>query len=439
MNKTLDLLKDDVKELYFKYLFPSICATLVTSIYILADTIIIGKGIGPQAVAALNLILPLFNVLYGTGLLFGVGGCILLSIHRANHDYTTANAYFSTAFVATAVMSIIYLFCGIFFFDRIISVLGVSKETLHYVNDYGKYLIIGIPFSLFSAFFQAFVRNDKSPKLCMIAVISGGVLNIILDLLFVYGFHLEMKGAAIATVLGTITTCSILSLHFLMKSNTLKFLPKQISLSFLKNIVKNGISSFLLEMAGGIATFFFNLQLLKYIGVLGVTVYSIIANTAIIVISLGNGISQSAQPILSTNYGAQQYKRIEQVRTLGMIVAGITGTIFMCLGLFFPEMIIRIFVHPTKDIMKLAPTAIRIYFISFVGCTLNMFLNNYFQSIVKPMQSLTICLLRGMILNVLLVYLLPAILGYIGIWFVMPLTEAITFLVAFIFLKKMKH
>lgn len=436
MKQQVDLLKDDVRGLFFKYLIPSISATLVTSIYVLADTIIIGKGIGADAVAALNLVLPLFTLFFGTGLLFGVGGSILMSIHKASQNVKAANGYFTTALFANLFMVIFYLTLGFCFFEPIAYALGSTKETIGLVREYGEMLVLGIPFFLFSTFLQAFIRNDKAPKLCMVAVVSGGVLNIILDYIFVYHIHMGMKGAALATVIGAITTCSILVMHFFSKSNTLRIHITSISLVYLVDIIKNGLASFLIEMASGIVTFFFNLQLLNYIGVIGVSVYSIISNTAIIVMSLGNGISQAAQPILSMNYGAGQKDRIQIVRRLGIMVASIVGGAFVLLGFLIPDAIVHIFVHPTSEMMELAPTAIRIYFVSFIGCTLNMFFINYCQATVKPLQSLTICLLRGLILSVALVYLLPALFGYQGIWFVMPVTEFLTFIIALLLLKK---
>lgn len=264
--KQPDLLKDNIGKLFFRYLLPAVSATLVTSIYVLADTIFIGKGISDVAVAALNIIIPLFSLYFGTGLLFGVGGAVLLSVAKGQGDEKKANAYFSIALVANAVISIIFLLLNIFWFDKIAYMLGATETTIGFIREYGSYFIWGIPFFCFSTFLQAFIRNDKAPKLAMIAVITGGVLNIIIDYVFIYIFDMGMGGAAFATVLGSVFSCVILCTHFFSKNNTLHFVKSGIQLKYLKDVLKNGFSSFLIEMSSGIVIFIFNIQVIRYIG-----------------------------------------------------------------------------------------------------------------------------------------------------------------------------
>ncbi|MBE5961388.1 MAG: MATE family efflux transporter [Lachnospiraceae bacterium] len=434
--KKPDLLQDPIRGLFFKYLVPSVSATLVTSIYVLADTIIVGKGLGANAVAALNLILPLFTIFFGTGLLFGVGGSVMMAVSKGAGDHKKTKEFFTTALFASIAMILIYDGLGIMYFDEVLTLLGGTDATMGLLREYAKVFMIGTPFFVFSTFLQAFIRNDNAPKLAMTAVITGGILNIILDLIFVFPMRMGMAGAAFATVLGSVITCTILCSHFFCKQNTLKVDLHGFSFRSLGRIFQNGLSSFLIEMANGIVTFVFNRQILIYLADIGVTVYSIIANTAIIVMSLGNGISQAAQPLITMNYGAEKMDRVKEVKRIALVSAAILGGLFVLLGLLLPETVVRVFIHPTDEIMALAPAAIRIYFVSFIGCALNMFLSNYYQAIVKPIPALTICLLRGLILSVILMMILPAVFGASGIWFVMPVTEAVTLGVAVLIGKK---
>lgn len=424
--KQLNLLNDNVKKLFFRYLIPSVSATLVTSIYVLADTIFIGKGISDIAVAALNIIIPLFSLYFGSGLLFGVGGSVLLSVAKGRGDEKKANTYFTVAFIANGIVSFIYLIIALVAYDQVAYWLGASETTIGYIREYGKYFIWGIPFFCFSSFLQAFVRNDKAPKLSMIAVITGGVINIIIDYIFIYILDMGMGGAALATVLGSVISCLILVTHFFSKSNTLHFVKQGLHLRYFGDVLKNGFSSFLIEMSSGIVIFIFNNQVLKYIGDVGVTVYSIISNTAIIVSSLSNGISQASQPLLAVNYGAGKYERIHQVKRLGLVISFITGSVFAVVGFCFPDFIVGLFVHPSKEVLELAPMAIQMYFISFILMVPNIFYSNYFQSTLQPIYALIICVLRGLVLSGVLVYILPAILGVKGIWLTMIFVESIT-------------
>lgn len=315
---TNTLTTEPVRKLFFRYLIPSICGTMVTSIYVLADTIIIGKGIGIDAMAALNIILPLFNIFFGTGLLFGVGGSVLMSIARGKGYTQTGNCYFSVAVLLNAITCILYMILFLNFMEPIARFLGATDVTMPYVLNYAPYVILGLGFFAFSTFLQTFVRNDGAPKLSMIAVVSGGVLNVVLDIVFVFPCKMGMAGAAIASVLGSVLTTVILLFHFRSKSNGLHFSLKKFSPVFITSIYKNGFTSFLVEVSSGIVMFVFNLQILKYIGDIGVSMYGVITNTAIVVICLCNGINQASQPIISTNHGAGLIDRIETVKKLGL-------------------------------------------------------------------------------------------------------------------------
>lgn len=434
--QTMNLIKDKPEKLFFKYLFPSISATLVTSIYVLADTIMIGKGIGPSALAALNLILPVFTLLFGTGLLLGVGGAILMSVANGAGDKRLADIYFTNAVICGIILAVIYIAGGRAFLEPIGYLLGCTDNTIELFTDYGIHLVSFAPVFIFSSLLQAFVRNDNSPKTSMIAVISGGVTNIILDYIFIFIFKMGMSGGAIATVVGSTVTCLILLTHFFSRRNTMRMIKGTFSINIIVKIVNSGFPSFLIEMASGVVTLLFNLQLLKYIGEIGVTVYGIVANTAIVAMSLFNGVAQGAQPIMAANFGAQKEERVTVVRKLGAKVAFAIGVILFAVGFLFPELMVKIFVSPTPEIMALAKPAIKMYFTAFIIMSFNVFYSTYFQSILQPKVSMIICLMRGIIISSILIYVLPALVGIMGIWIVIPVTEALTLLITVVFIKK---
>ena len=336
--QTNSLLTESVAKIFFRDLIPAILANMVTSIYVLADTIIIGKGIGTLAMAALNIVLPLFNIFFGTGLLFGVGGSVLMSIARGRGDEKLGKCYFTLSVILNAVTCLALTVLLWIFMEPIARFLGATDVTLPYIMEYIPYVIGGLSAFAFSSLLQTFVRNDGAPKLAMFAVISGGVLNVILDIIFVFPLQLGMAGAAIASVLGSICTILILLFHFLSKSNELKFSLQKFSFSCIGRIFKNGFTSFLVEVTAGIVMFIFNIEILEYAGDIGVSMYGVICNTAIIVTCLCNGINQAAQPILSTNFGAGLTERIGQVRKLGIKTALVICSIPAILGLLVPSL-----------------------------------------------------------------------------------------------------
>lgn len=433
---TNSLTTESVSKLFFHYLIPSIMGTMVTSIYVLADTIIIGKGIGIDAMAALNIVLPLFNLFFGNGLLFGVGGSVLMAISRGRGDTKAGECYFTVATLLNAVTCLIYTILLWIFMEPIARFLGATDVTMPYILEYVPYVIAGLSAFAFSTFLQTFVRNDGAPKLAMTAVVTGGVLNVFLDLLFVFPLNLGMAGASIASVLGSGITVSILLLHFRSKSNGLHFTLQGFSLSYVKNIFANGFTSFLVEITSGIVMFVFNIEILKYVGDVGVSMYGVICNTTIIVVCLCNGINQAAQPIISTNHGAGLHSRISKVRSLGLKTAFVICSVPAIVGLIVPNLFTYIFLNPNAEILALSPVAIRTYFIGFFVMGINMFIVGYFQSIVKPSLSLLLCLLRGCVLSILFVTILAPLFGIVGIWASVPLAEFVTLFIALYFLKK---
>ncbi|MFA9379219.1 MAG: MATE family efflux transporter [Lachnotalea sp.] len=434
--KPLDLLNDNIKKIFLKYLFPSVGATMVTSIYILADTIMIGKGIGSNAVAGLNIILPLFSLIFGFGYLFGSGGAILMSVSLGRGDSKKASQYFSTALFLITIVSVVITFLLKIYFEPLVQLLGVTDSTYNYVIEYGHILIFGVPFFIFSPFLQIFVRNDKAVKKAMFGVATGGILNIILDYIFIFLFHWDMEGASLATVIGSFITFLILCSHFLTKNNTLRFSKRDISFCRIKDIISNGLSTFFIEISSGIVIFAFNHQLLAYSGVAGVTVYSIISNSAAVVSSLNNGIAQAAQPIISRNFGAGNRSRVQTTLRYGLATAFGAGALFMIIGILFPATITNVFLNSTKEIYAMAKPAIQLYSFAFLTMAGNIFLNTYFQAVLCPKTALFISLLRGFILNLAFLYFLPHVFGVNGIWITMPAAELITLLTALILFKK---
>ena len=232
----------------------------------------------------------------------------------------------------------------------------------------------------------------------------------ILNYVLVYPCKMGMAGAAIATVCGSILTVPDPACPFFRETQSFAVLffpnPRHIQCRYFQ---KRICQLFLIATScpSGIVIFFFNQQLLRYQGDLGVSVYGIISNTAIVVTCLSNGICQAAQPIISTNFGAGLPERIDHVRRLGLRTALLICAVPTILGLAVPNLFTYIFLNPDANVLALAPTAVRLYFTGFLITGVNMFLIGYFQSTVKPAYALFLCLMRGCILSIVFVKLLP--------------------------------
>lgn len=432
----MNLLKDNVVKLYFKYFFPTMCAALSTSIYILFDTIFIGQGVGSKGLTALNISLPIYSIYFGTGLLIGIGGSTLMSIEKGRGRLDKANKIFTLSFILGLILAIIYCIIGFVFLEEIALILGATKEIMPFVKEYMVVVVIGtIPFVMGSVM-APFIRADKAPKKAMFAVIFSGFLNIILDYIFVFPLDMGMRGAAIATVFSYTISCLILLTHLLSKNNTLRFKKEFYKLSYITRIFKCGLPSLFIEVSLGFVIFIFNIQILKIIGDDGVTAYSIISNTGIIAVALFNGISQTIQPLISINMGANLKERADKLRNLGLSTALVIGVTFFILCIVFPESIVRIFVKPTDTVLAIAINSIRIYSTAFIIMGINMVSGAYFQSIELAKESFIIAFCRGLLFVSICVFVLPLFIGINGVWLSVPIGELLTLIATVIFLKK---
>ncbi len=437
MGKHLDLLKDKPSGLYFKYLLPSVSASLVTSIYILADTIMIGRGCGAAALAALNLVLPLFSVLFAFGMLFGIGGGVLYSVARGNNDSEHAKSIWSTALCLNTLFSVIILIFGGLLFEKLCYFLGADENNITMVMDYAKYVVFGTPAYMFSTFLQAFIRNDKQPKRAMIAVITGAITNIVLDYIFIFNLNMGLAGGAVATLIGNIATVCMLLTHFFSKDNGLHFSPKNIKPYLAIKIISSGGPSFFIEAATGLITLTFNHQILKYLGELGVVAYGVVANYALVLQSIFNGIGQASQPIMATNFGANLYDRVKAVRKMGVITVLSVATIAVICAYVVPVPMTALFVELSDELLKLSIPALNIYFLAFWFLGINLFFTTCLQSIVKSTPALVIMILRGVIFPILFALALPEITGSgIAIFAAVPCSEVIVSIISIVFIKK---
>ena len=273
----------------------------------------------------------------------------------------------------------------------------------------------------------------------MVGVITGGITNVILDYVFIFPMDMGMAGASIATVIGNSVTIAILLTHFLSRVNTMRFMISKVSVSRAVSIIKSGVPSFLTEVASSVVILMFNLQLLKYVGKTGVTVYGIISNSTIIAMSLFNGVAQAAQPLIASSFGAGLDERVGKFRRYGIATAGLVGAVLTLTGVIFNEPVVWIFLEPAETVLDMARPAIAIYFISLVFMGVNVFSATYFQSVIKPAKSLAISLLRGVVLNTALVFVLPLLFDVTGIWLTVPVTEAIVFVISVVMYRQGKN
>ena len=432
----LNLLKDKESKVFFHYLVPAVCSTLVTSVYLLVDTLIIGQGVGALGISALNIFMPFFLLFNGIGLLFGIGSGILISSEDGMGNKKKANQYFATGFVSILSIAIILGLIWNYYLQPLCVILGANSDTIDLVLEYGKCIMAFAPVFMMSNYFAPIVRNMKNPKLVMCAVLTGSVLNVILDYVFVFPMNMGMFGAALATVIGSVTTVLVLSTHFIKKQNRVKINKETISLNLLAPIFKCGFSSLIMEVASGFVIFIFNIQILKYIGNNGIVVYGIISNCVLVGLALFNGVAQAAQPIIATNFGAGLNTRVKKVLKYALITTTIIGVSLFAVVFLFTGQIIKVFVQANSEILSVGIPALRLYLSAFCIMNINILISSYFQSVGKEKVAIYISIIRGFLLNIVLAFVLPSVLPATVLWVVVPVSELITLVCITVYAKR---
>lgn len=431
----MDLLTDSIKKLYYKFLIPALGSAMVMSIYTLTDAIVIGQGIGADAIAALSLTTPLLCILMSTGILFGVGGSVHMNINRGMGEEKKALEYFTTSLLGISLITL--LLWGIYGFNMksLLISMGADEVLYPYASSYMKWMNVFLPVAVFSNYIAIFVRSDNDPNRAMAGVICGGIINIILDIVLVFPCQMGMGGAALASTTGMCIQVLVAGSHFLSKKNTLHlkkpvFLAKQLG-----DILSSGISSFLNEFANGFIVYLFNIQFLRYCGSSALSIYGVISNCVILFNSLFTGVGQAISPIVSTNFGAGQTKRIHVINRYSYLTILIMGGLFSALGICFPTTVSSVFITLTPELSMISRYALPIYFAAFLPMGINVLTSYYLQAILHARISFIISILRNVVLSGVLILVLPLIVSSNSLWFIMPCVELIAAIIGFIAIK----
>lgn len=418
------------KKIYLKYLFSGIFSSIIMTIYTLVDSLCIGQYEGSLGSAAIACGIPVWTLIYSSGLLFGVGGATLMMIERGKNDFKRSNQIFTISLILASIICLLLWILMIIFQKPLLIFFGAKDtEVLKLITIYTNYLKFGLPFFFFSQFLTVMVRNDNDPIRATVAVIGGGIVNAILDPVFVFGCDMGINGAGLATFTGMVFTVIILLSHFKSKKNTLKLEKSETIKKDSKTIFVTGLSSFLLDICMGIITIVFNNQITKYGGennTIYLAIYGVIINMVTLTQSLGYSVGQASQPLLSENVGKKDKKAISTYFKYGVVSSIVIALIvFSILEILSPTLLQAFLKAEEASLeMTLGLKVLRIYFISFLFIIFNVYSIYYFNSILKKNTSLVIALMRGLILPLLTLTLLPLI-KFDLIWYSMIITEGL--------------
>jgi putative MATE family efflux protein len=424
----MNLAKDNINKLYYRFLANAFGSALVASIFGLVDMAMMGNYqgyLGPSALAAVS---PIWNLVYSLGLLTGIGSSVIYASKKGDEEETVdPNAYFTLGLLLTIIICVIETVVLNVWLEPLLRFFGASDTTLPLALNYLSVCRYTFPLFTLSNFLAAFLRNDKAPGLATIAVISGGLFNVVFDYVFIFLCNMGMAGAGLATCLGMLLNCLIQLCHFFNKKNTLKLAHMSHYLERSMAIFTYGFSSFFVDAAMGIVTITFNNQIRNLYGGSAdtyISIYGVASSLFVFVQCSAYGIGQASQPLVSFNYGARLYKRIIKVLTHALITALAISVISLAVCEAIPETMVKAFMGDDQSVISLAAPLLRPYCSCFVFLPFNIVLTYFYQGILKGKMAFIVSLTRGALLPVLLIFVLP--LGMKDmLWWAIPLNEAI--------------
>ena len=432
--------REPVGKLLAQYALPSIVAMTASSLYNMIDSIFIGQGVGPLAIAGLAITFPLMNLSAAFGAGVGVGASTCISVKLGQKDYKTAEHVLGNTVTLNVIIGLAVGIIGLLFLNPILRFFGASDETLPYARDY---MVVILAANLFTHMYfgmNGVLRAVGKPRQAMGATIFTVVMNVILAPVFIWGFGWGIKGAAWATVIAQVMALCYQMKIFSDKKELLHLHRGIYKLDpdIVKNIIGIGVSPFAMNVCACLVVIFINKALVTEGGDMAVGAYGIANKVAFLFVMVTMGINQGMQPIAGYNYGARQYDRLMGVLKQAIIWATVVMTAGFMLAVFCPVYLARLFTtDPT--LIEMGAKGIMFDMLLFPVVGYHMVVTNLFQCIGRVKVSIFLSLSRQLIFLLPLVILLPPIFGVDGVWYAMPASDFLaTLTTAWMMIRLMK-
>ncbi len=441
------LIKEKPSKLLIKFAFPCILSLLISALYNIVDQIFIGNSTeGTLGNTATSIVFPLTCIALAFGLMLGDGAASYISLCLGRKDDKKISSIVGTVINVGIIISALFLLICFPLLSNILSFFGAkTPESLDKSYQYGFVILIGVPFYILMNAINSIIRADGSPKTSMISMVTGAVINVILDAVFILVLNMGVFGAALATIIGQFASflISIFYLAFKTKTFKLKLKDFKISFSALINVSKLGISSFLTQIAIVIISIV-SMNMLALYGAkskYGINdpqaIIGVVMKVFTIVVNIAVGIASGAQPIVGYNYGAGQIKRVKELLKLVLVSTFIVGVIATLLFELIPGQILSIFGSNSsnpENYLEFGILAMRIYLGGILFTLLQKVTSIFLQAIDKPIKSTLLSLIRDVLAMVTFTTTLPLGMGIMGVLWAAPISDifGITFSVIFL-------
>lgn len=420
-----------IGKLLVEYSIPAIIGMTLTSLYNIIDSIFIGHGVGALAISGLAITFPLMNLLVAFCTLVGVGGATLSSIRLGQKDKKGAEDILGNVAILCVINAIFYGGLAFIFLEPILFFFGASEATLPYARDFMQVILLGSPISYVMIGLNSIMRATGYPKKAMLSSMLTVGCNIILAPIFIFVLNWGIRGAALATICSQFIGMLWVLYHFYSPKTYIRFQRHSMRLKqhIIANIFAIGMSPFVMNVCACCIVIFINNRLLNYGGDMAIGAFGILNRIQMLFVMIVMGITMGMQPITGYNYGAQHFDRVKRTLKLGITAGCIITTLGFIIGELFPGIFVGMFTD-NHELTDEATLALRIGILSFPVVGAQIVITQFFQSIGKARISIFLSLSRQLLFLLPGLAFLPPFYGVEGVWFSMPLSDALAFAVA---------
>lgn len=428
---------DPIGKLLIKQAFPASMGILVMSLNILIDTIFVGRWIGADAIAAINVVLPVSFFIAALGMAIGMGGGSIISRALGKNNRLKSNKTFGNQISLTFISTITFMILGLIFKEQLIPLFGGKGILFEPAKIYYTIVLYGVPVLGFCMMSNNIIRAEGKPKNAMYAMIIPSITNLFLDYLLIYEFQLGMHGAAWATTISYLVCAVYISIYFLTKKSDLFLKISDLFLQYdlVKEIGSLGFVTLARQAVISFSILIVNNVLFSLGGESLIASYAIISRMLMFALFPVLGITQGFIPIAGYNFGANKRARVYEVVKKAIIYSTILASIIFIFIFYFSDEIVRVFTN-NKVVLNQTPNALRLVFLTTPIIGIQLIGSAYFQSIGQALPALLLTLTRQGFFLIPLVLVLPIFFGSTGVWISFPIAEFIATIVTFIYLRK---
>ncbi|MDU1911322.1 MATE family efflux transporter [Fusobacterium sp.] len=430
---------EKITKLLVQFSLPAIIGMLVNALYSIVDRIYIGniKDVGHFAIAGVGLTFPITIFVFAFAVLIGLGGATNISLSLGRKQKDEAEKYLGNGIGYGIIISLIIAIFVLLYMDKLVAILGGSENTSKYTREYLWIVAYGFPATIVGYVANAAIRSDGNPKMSMVTLLIGAIINIVLDPIFIFGMDMGVAGAAWATIISQYISAAWTIFYFKSSLSGLKLHFKNMKLQWgkIKNIMALGSSPFALQIGSSLVNYTFNSTLKVYGGDNSIGAMAIIQAITIFLAMPIFGINQGVQPILGYNYGAKLYSRVREALRKAILGASVICMIDFLTIQFLSKYFIFIFTRE-KALLDIASHGLKINTIMFPIIGFQIISSVYFQAVGKPKLSLFISLSRQIIVLIPCIIIMSRMFGLAGIWFAAPTADLIATVLTFVLIKR---